>query len=71
MIHYSYYENIGYVWKGIKTSHRPKNSTAPGPRPPVLKFLDPPLESDVGINVSGQVPGIWDPQDLGPPELER
>ena len=26
---------------------------------------------DVGINVSGQVPGIWDPRDLGPPELER
>ena len=22
----------------------PKNSTAPGPRPPVLKFLDPPLK---------------------------
>ena len=29
------------------------------------------MVSDVGINVSGQVPGIWDPQDLGPPELER
>ena len=33
---------------GIKTNLRPqefypKNSTAPGPRPPILKFLDPPL----------------------------
>ena len=28
---------------GIKTTLDPKNSTAPGPRPPVLKFLDPPL----------------------------
>ena len=38
IIDYSY-----FVWKGIKTSYRPKNSTAPEPRPPVLKFLDPPL----------------------------
>ena len=29
--------------RGIKTNPRPKNSTAPGPRPPVLKFLNPPL----------------------------
>ena len=42
-IHYSCCKHIGYVWRGIKTNPRPKNSTAPGPRPPVLKFLDPPL----------------------------
>ena len=29
--------------KDIKTIFRPKNYTAPGPRAPVLKFLDPPL----------------------------
>ena len=40
-IHYSCYKHIGYVWRGLKTNPRPKNSTAPGPRPPVLKFLDP------------------------------
>ena len=40
-IHYSCYKHIGYVWRGIKTNPRPKNSTVPGP--PVLKFLDPPL----------------------------
>lgn len=28
--------------KDIKTIFRPKNYSAPGPRPPVLKFLDPP-----------------------------
>ena len=44
-IHYSCYIHIGYVWRGIKTNPRPKTSTAPGPRPPVLKFLDPPLET--------------------------
>ena len=37
-------QNIEYVWKGIKTFSDPKNSTAPGPRTPVLKFLDPPLQ---------------------------
>ena len=42
-IHYSCYKHIEYVWRGIKTNPSPKNSTAPGPRPPVLKFLDPPL----------------------------
>ena len=40
-IHYSCYKHIGYVWRGIKTNPKPKNSSAPGPRPPVLKFLDP------------------------------
>ena len=28
-IHYFYYKNIGYVWRGIKTNPRLKNSTAP------------------------------------------
>ena len=43
-IYYSCYKHIGYVWRGIKTNPRLKNSTAPGPPPPpVLKFLDPPL----------------------------
>ena len=28
---------------GIKQKLDPKNSTVPRPRPPVLKFLDPPL----------------------------
>ena len=33
-------QNIGYTCvKGYR--NRPKNSTAPGPRPPILKFLDP------------------------------
>ena len=27
-IHYPYNKNIGYVWRGIKTTPRPKNSTA-------------------------------------------
>ena len=40
-IHYSCYKHIGYVWRGLKTNPRPKESTARGPRPPVLKFLDP------------------------------
>ena len=29
IIYYSYYKNIGYVWRDIKTNPRPKNSTAP------------------------------------------
>ena len=29
----------------IRLCSDPKNSTAPGPRPPVLKFLDPPLSA--------------------------
>ena len=29
--------------RASKQTPDPKNSTAPGPRPPVLKFLDPPL----------------------------
>ena len=33
IIQYSYYKNTGYVWRGIKTNPRPKNSTASGPRP--------------------------------------
>ena len=28
-IHYSYYKNIGYVWKGIKTNPRPKRDRTP------------------------------------------
>ena len=33
------YKHIEYVWRGIKTNLKPKNSTAPGPPPPhpVLK----------------------------------
>ena len=34
-----YYKSLGYVYRGIKTNPRPKNSTAPGPRLTVLKFL--------------------------------
>ena len=48
-IHYSCYKHIEYVWRGIKTTPRPKNSTAPGPRPPVLKFLDPLLHALVAV----------------------
>ena len=44
-IHYSFYKQIGYVWRGIKTNLIPKKFTAPGQRPSVLKFLDPPLQS--------------------------
>ena len=37
-------QNIGYTCvKGHQ--NRPKNSTAPGPRRPILKFLDQPLNS--------------------------
>ena len=43
IIHYSSNKNIGYVWMGIKANPGFKNSTAPGPRPLFLKFLDPPL----------------------------
>ena len=42
-IHYSYDQNIGYVWRGFKTNPRPRNSTTLGLCPPVLKFLDLPL----------------------------
>ena len=34
LVHYSCYKHIGYMWRGIKTNPIPKNSTAPGPRPP-------------------------------------
>ena len=43
IIHYSSNKNIGYVWRGIKANFRSKNFAAPGPRPPVLKFMDLPL----------------------------
>ena len=31
----------------IRLCSDPKNSTAPGPRPAILKFLDPPLSASV------------------------
>ena len=63
-IHYSCYKHIGYVWRGIKTNPRPKNSTAPGPphSPPVLKFLDPPLSSfrlSVVITINARAYWYW------------
>ena len=38
-------QNIMSMCEGptSKQTPEPKNSTAPGPRPPILKFLDPPL----------------------------
>ena len=43
---------IGYImWRGIKTNPRPKNSTAPGPRPPVSKFLDPSLQKQSLLHI--------------------
>ena len=55
-IHYSCYKNIGFVWGGIKTNPRPKNSTPPGSRPLILKFLDPPLCLDVGQGINRRLP---------------
>ena len=36
-----------------------KNYTAPGPRPPVLKFLDPPLSTDCHTKHIAMIHGLW------------
>ena len=59
-IHYSCYKHIGYVWRGIKTNPKPKNSTTQGPPPPFLKFLDSPLEC-VWIGFSYEWCDTWAP----------
>ena len=51
-IHYSYYENIS-------SDSRPINSTAPGPRPRILKFLDPQLICSIN-NACKLAQRIWD-----------
>ena len=38
-------KHLVYMKELKKQSPDPKNSTAPGPRSPVLKFLDPPLKA--------------------------
>ena len=40
---YSHYKSLGYCEGASKQSKDLKNYTAPGPRPPIYKFLDPPL----------------------------
>ena len=42
-VFYSHYKTKDMCEGGIKQKLDPKNSTVPRPRPPVLKFLDPPL----------------------------
>ena len=50
----SHYKSIEYVWRGIKTISRPqKLYRAWTVVPPVLKFLDPPLERERGGR------GLW------------
>ena len=44
LILYCHLKHMVCVNRTPKQTPDPKNSTAPGPRPPVLKFLDPPLE---------------------------
>ena len=63
-IHYSCYKQIEYVWRGIKTNPRPKNSTAPDRAPPVLKFLDPLLVCIV-MKDPTKINQFHDPQGRG------
>ena len=57
-IHYSCYKHIGYVWRGIKTNPRPKNSTAPGPPPPFWNSWIRHWMSRLCINMSVLLPLI-------------
>ena len=42
---YSQFKNIGYVWNGEQKISDFKKKPASGPRPPVLKYLDPPPDA--------------------------
>ena len=48
-IYCSYDKNVCYVQWCFKTNPRLKNSNAPRPRPPVLKFLYPPLGTNIFV----------------------